>query len=170
MVLVMVMLMMAMLAMLGSAAAVRTSMDLREAGAERFARASYRVSEAGTMSVLSIATQMQGGFSGFVLAKPDNTLSMTDVGDSVLDLDLKTGSFGREFAVVGAPTFATVVRDSDAAAVPGYDAGRYCFRTYQMLTTAQLGSAAPENQLQAFSFGESKLQSSMTVGPVPCGQ
>ncbi len=169
MVLIMALLMIGMLAMLGSAAALRTAMDLREGGAERVARASYRVSEAGTISVLSLATQMQAGFGDYVNAKSNKTLTLTDVGDSVLNLAAKDGSFGSELAAVGGVTFDTAVQGSDAAAsIPGYDAGRFCFRTYQMVTTAKLGAVSPKNLQEALASGQSQLQSSMTVGPVPC--
>ncbi|MBM4342217.1 MAG: hypothetical protein FJ100_02435 [Deltaproteobacteria bacterium] len=169
MVLIMALLMIGMLAMFGSAAALRTAMDLREGGAERVARASYRVSEAGTISVLSLATQMQAGFGDYVNAKTNKTLTLTDVGDTVLNLAAKDGSFGAELAAVGNVTFDTAVQGSDAAAaVPGYDAGRYCFRTYQMVTTAKLGAASPKNLQESLAAGQSQLQSSMTVGPVPC--
>ncbi len=171
MVLIMVLLMITMLAMLGSAAALRTAMDLREGGAERIARASYRVSEAGTVSVLSLASQMQAGFSDFVNGKTNKTLSLVDVGDTVLNMAAKDGSFGLELAAVGGATFDTAIGDSDAAAaVPGYDAGRFCFRTYNMITTAKLGAVSPSSLQQILATGQARLQSSMTVGPVPCGQ
>lgn len=171
MILIMVLLLMTMLAMLGSAAALRTAMDLREGGAERIARASYRVSEAGTVSVLSLASQMQAGFSDFVNGKTNKTLSIIDVGDTVIDMTAKSGSFGLELAAVGGATFDTAITDSDAAAsVPGYDAGRFCFRTYNMVTTARLGPTSPTSLQQSLSTGQTRLQSAMTVGPVPCGQ
>ncbi|MSQ83198.1 MAG: hypothetical protein EXR77_09855 [Myxococcales bacterium] len=171
MVLIMALLMIGMLAMLGSAAALRTAMDLREGGAERTARAAYRISEAGTVSVLSLATQMQAGFGDYVNSKSNSTLTLADVGDSVLNLSSTDGSFGMEMAAVGGISFETAVQNADAAtAVPGYDAARYCFRTYQMVTTSRLGSATPKNLVESLATGQTQLQSSMTVGPVPCAQ
>lgn len=171
MVLIMTLLMLTMLAMLGSAAALRTAMDLREGGAERIARASYRVSEAGTISVLSLATQMQASFSDYVNSKTGNTLTLSDVGDTIINMSTSDGSFGMEMAAVGGITFDTLVASADAsAAVPGYDSARYCFRTYQMVTTAKLGSAAPKTIQETLASGQARLQSSMTVGPVPCAE
>lgn len=170
MVMVMMMLMMGLLSLLGSAAALRTAMDIREGGAERLTRASYRVSEAGALSVLSLAAQMQGGFADYVAAKVNKTLTMADVGDGVLALTDKDNSFGNELKVINTVGFATQVEDSDSVSAAGYDLGRYCFRTFRMVTTSQLGSAQPKSVKDMMVSGQTKLQASMTVGPMPCGQ
>jgi hypothetical protein len=170
MVMMMVLLMLGVLSLLASAAAVRTAMDLREGGAERLTRASYRLGEAGTLGVLTLASQMQGGFSDYIAAKTDKSLSMSDMGDGLLALTGTDNSFGRELGGIGAVGFTTLVQDSDAASAAGYDVGRYCFRTYRMITTSQLGSLAPTSVQQAMVSGQTRLQATMTVGPVPCGQ
>lgn len=170
MVMMMVMLMLGLLSLLTSAAAVRTAMDMREGGAERLTRASYRLGEAGTLGVLTLASQMQGGFADYIAAKTNKTLSMADMGDSLLTLTGSDNSFGHELSGIGTVGFTTLVQDSDAASAAGYDVGRYCFRTYRMITTSQLGSAAPANVQEAMVSGQTRLQATMTVGPVPCGQ
>jgi hypothetical protein len=169
MVLVMVVLMIGVLTLLGSAAALRTAMDMREGGAERLARASYRVAEAGTLGVVSLASQMQGGFSDYLSGKNEPKLGMQDVGSATLGLSDADHSFGRELKAVGTVDFETTVADSDSASAAGYDVGRYCFRTYRMVTTSRLGHSQPANLQQAMVSGQSRLQTSMTVGPIPCG-
>lgn len=170
MVMMMVMLMLGLLSLLASAAAMRTAMDIREGSAERLTRASYRLGEAGTLGVLTLASQMQGGFSDYISAKTNKTLTMQDMGDGLLALSGNDLSFGRELKGMGSVGFTTLVQDSDAASAAGYDMGRYCFRTYRMITTSQLGSAAPKNLQEAMVSGQTRLQATMTVGPVPCGQ
>ncbi len=170
MVMMMVMLMLGLLSLLASAAAMRTAMDIREGNAERLTRASYRLGEAGTLGVLTLASQMQGGFSDYIGAKANKTLTMQDMGDGLLALSGTDLSFGRELKGFASVGFTTLVQDSDAASAAGYDVGRYCFRTYRMITTSQLGSAAPKNLQEAMVSGQTRLQATMTVGPVPCGQ
>lgn len=168
-VMVVVLAMMGILTLLASAAALRTSMDMREGGAERLGRAAYRVSETGTYAVVSLASQMQGGFGDYVAAKTDSKLSMIDVGDEILALTGKDQSFGRELAAVGAVDFSTQVGQADSASTPGYEAGRYCFRTYRMITTSRIGAANPANLRESMVAGQTRLAASMTLGPVPCG-
>lgn len=168
-VMVVVLAMMGILTLLASAAALRTSMDMREGGAERLGRAAYRVSETGTYAVVSLASQMQGGFGDYVAAKTDGKLSMIDVGDEILALTGKDQSFGRELAAVGAVDFSTQVGQADSASTPGYEAGRYCFRTYRMITTSRIGAANPANLRESMVAGQTRLAASMTLGPVPCG-
>lgn len=168
-VMVVVLAMMGILTLLASAAALRTSMDMREGGAERLGRAAFRVSETGTYAVVSLASQMQGGFGDYVAAKTDGKLSMIDVGDEILALTGKDQSFGRELAAVGAVDFSTQVGQADSASTPGYEAGRYCFRTYRMITTSRIGAANPANLRESMVAGQTRLAASMTLGPVPCG-
>ena len=168
-VMVVVLAMMSILTLLASAAALRTSMDMREGGAERLGRAAFRVSETGTYAVVSLASQMQGGFGDYVAAKTDGKLSMIDVGDEILALTGKDQSFGRELAAVGAVDFSTQVGQADSASTPGYEAGRYCFRTYRMITTSRIGAANPANLRESMVAGQTRLAASMTLGPVPCG-
>jgi hypothetical protein len=168
-VMVVVLAMMGILTLLASAAALRTSMDMREGGAERLERAAFRVSETGTYAVVSLASQMQGGFGDYVAAKTDGKLSMIDVGDEILALTGKDQSFGRELAAVGAVDFSTQVGQADSASTPGYEAGRYCFRTYRMITTSRIGAANPANLRESMVAGQTRLAASMTLGPVPCG-
>lgn len=168
-VMVVVLAMMSILTLLASAAALRTSMDMREGGAERLGRAAFRVSETGTYAVVSLASQMQGGFGDYVAAKTDGKLSMIDVGDEILALTGKDQSFGRELAAVGAVDFSTQVGQADSASTPGYEAGRYCFRTYRIITTSRIGAANPANLRESMVAGQTRLAASMTLGPVPCG-
>lgn len=168
-VMVVVLAMMGILTLLASAAALRTSMDMREGGAERLGRAAFRVSEAGTYAVVSLAAQMQGGFGDYVAGKTGGKLSMVDVGDEVLALTGKDQSFGKELAAVGAVDFSTLVGQADSASTPGYEAGRYCFRTYRMVTTSRIGATNPANLRESMVAGQTRLAATMTLGPMPCG-
>ena len=168
-VMVVVLAMLGILTLLTSAAALRTSMDMREGGAERLGRAAFRVSETGTYAVVALAAQMQGGFGDFVAAKTDGKLSMVDVGDEILALSGKDQSFGHELSAVGAVDFTTQVGQADTASTPGYESGRYCFRTYRMITTSRIGAANPASLRESMVAGQTRLAASMTLGPVPCG-
>lgn len=172
MVLMAVLVMVGVLAIFGSAAALRTSMDLREGSASRLARAAYRVSETGTMASVSLAAQMQAGFADYVAAKNARTLSMTDMGANLLATAKDDNSFGSELTSVGGMDFSTVVEEADAAAnVPGYDAGRFCFRTFRMTTTSRVGpgQTSTQNVRDKMLTGETAMVATMTVGPAPCG-
>lgn len=170
MVLMMTLLMVALLSVMGAAAVLRSSTALKDGGAQRIERAAYRLSEAGTMASVALAAQMQGGFQTYV-AEKGGKLSMVDMGDGMLDLDLKLGSFGSAFAAVGNIGFATEVDDPDlSSSVPGYDAGRFCFKSYRMVTTSQIGSADPQTQQEMMVTGQAAIAAQMTVGPVVCGQ
>ena len=112
---------------------------------------------------------MQLGFGDYVTAR-GGQLTLADVGAATIDLTAPDGSFGREFATLSPINFTTVVSESEmSAAVPGYDAARYCFKTYKMVTTSQIGQAVPVNLLQIEQSGQQAIQSFVTVGPVLCG-
>lgn len=169
MVLIMTMLMLTMLSMLGSAAVMRTAMDLREGGAQRIELAAMQLSEAGTIASVGLAAQMQAGFEDYVAAK-NYQLTMADMGATMLNLD-KGGSFGTELAALGQASFLTKVDPPDmSSAVPGYDAGQYCFKTYRMTTTSQLGTSTPGTLSEVMLSGQQAIVAQVTVGPMVCGQ
>jgi len=169
-VLMAVLVMVGVLAVFGAAASLRTSMDLREGSASRISRAAYRVSETGTMASASLAAQMQAGFADYVAAKNAKTLTMTDMGANLLATAKDDNSFGTELNALGGMDFRTVVEEADAATnVPGYDAGRFCFRTFRMTTTSRIGAATPQTVRDKLLTGETAMVATMTVGPAPCG-
>lgn len=170
MILVSVMVFLSLVTVLCSAAVVRTSNDIREGGAQRISQAALRLSEAGAMGSVALAAQLQLGFGDYIAAR-GGVLTLADVGAATIDVSAPDGSFGREFATITPITFSTTVSQSDmSAAVPGYDAARYCFKTFKMVTTSQIGSSAPTGLLQVQQAGEQAIQSYLTVGPVLCGQ
>ena len=169
MILVTTLVFLSLVTVLCSAAIVRTSNDIREGGAQRISQAALRLSEAGAMGTVALASQMQLGFGDYVAAR-NNILTMADVGASTIDTTAPDGSFGREFAAISPIGFSTLVSESDmSAAVPGYDAARYCFKTYRMVTTSQIGQATPTTLLQIEQSGQQAIQTYLTVGPVLCG-
>lgn len=170
MVLVMTMLMVSVLSLLASGAVLRTATNLRDGGAQRVNLAAYRVSEAGTYASVALASQMQAGFREYVAnTNPPGVLTMADMGGSVLDFTA-TGSFGRELSEIGSPNFRSVVTTTDqSTAVPGYDAARYCFTTFRIETTAQIGVTNPTTQQQAAVSGQSAIAAHVSVGPSLCG-
>jgi hypothetical protein len=168
MVLVMTMLMMAILSALGNAASVRTSTDLRETGAYRIERAAYRVSETGTFASVAVAQKMQGFFGAYVTGR-NNKLSQLDMGDQYLDHTVD-GSFGAELDSVGAPTFSTEVGvPRIASGIPGFEAGKYCFQTYDLTTYSRIGVEDAAEVVDQMRSGEAGIGATVTVGPVPCG-
>ncbi len=169
MILVTTLVFLSLMTVLCSAAIVRTSNDIREGGAQRISQAALRLSEAGAMGTVALAAQMQVGFGDYVAAR-GYVLTMADVGVATVDTTAPDGSFGREFATISPISFSTLVTESDmSSAVPGYDAARYCFKTYKMVTTSQIGQATPTNLLQIEQSGQQAIQSYLTVGPVLCG-
>ena len=170
MVLIMTMLMISLLSLLASGAVLRAATNLREGGAQRVNLASYRVSEVGTYAAVALASQMQAGFREYLAnTNPPGVLTMADMGGTVLDLT-ETGSFGRELREIGNPNFQSVVTATDqSTAVPGYDAARYCFTTFRIETTAQIGVVNPTTQQQAAVSGQSAIAAHVTVGPALCG-
>lgn len=169
MILVTTLVLLSLITVLCSAAIVRTSNDIREGGAQRISQAALRLSEAGAMGTVALAAQMQVGFGDYVAAR-NNLLTMADVGVATIDITTPNGSFGREFATTSPISFSTLVTESEmSSAVPGYDAARYCFKTYRMITTSQIGQATPTNLLQIEQSGQQAIQSYLTVGPVLCG-
>ena len=169
MVLVTTMLMLSLITVLCSAAILRTSSDIREGSAQRISQAALRLSEAGAMGAVALASQMQLGFGEYVDAR-GGVLTLADMGAATVDTSSPDGSFGREFATISPVTFRTTVTENEmSSAVPGYDAARYCFRTFRMVTTAQIGTASPTTAAQVEHSGEQAIQSYLTVGPVLCG-
>lgn len=169
MVLVITMLMMALLTVLASAAVMRTSLDLREGSAQRIEAAAYQVSESGTLGAVGLAATMQGGLVDYVGEKANSTLTSADMGSGLLQLTGVDGSFGTELAAIGKVDFATKVSPPDlSAAVPGYDASRYCFQTYHMVTTSQIGAVKAAGAAEAALQGQAAIATEVTVGPVVC--
>ena len=181
MVLVMTLLMLSMLAVLGSAAVMRSAMNLRDGGALRVERAAYRLSEAGALASVMLASQMQGGFAEYAKQKPEG-LTMADMGDGMLSLKGSDSSFGSEFMAVGNVGFIAKVGEPElSSSVPGYDAGRYCFESYRIVTTSSVGTVAnapslkapidkADAALAARVSGEAAIATQMMIGPVVCGQ
>lgn len=168
MVLIMSMTMVTVLSGLGSAAVVRTSSDIKEAGAYRIERAVYRLSESGTMAAVALAGELQSNFEQYVSTR-SNKLTISDTGSELLDLTEK-GSYGRQIKNLGVANYNTEVKPPElSTAVPGYDASKYCFRTFQMITTAQFGDGTSTDQRDMALAGEAGLQAFITVGPTRCG-
>ncbi|GEM_PF-2828267 len=168
MVLIMTMTMVTILTGLGSAAVVRTSADIREGGAYRIERAVFRLSESGTMAAVTMAGEMQARFETYI-ANRSNKLSITDTGKDLLDLGEK-GSYGREIKALGTALYNTEVAPPElSTAVPGYDASKYCFRTFQLVTKAHFGDSTSTAQRDIAKIGEAGLQAFITVGPTRCG-
>lgn len=167
MVMVTTLLMMTVLALLGSAATNATSTQLRENGATRLEHITFRVGEAGTMSAVALAAQLQSRFEGYVQNR-NYKLDITDVG-SLFNYKSK-GSFGRELDTLAVPNFTVEVSPPTVAyGVAGYDASRYCFRSYTMKTYAQVGDPASAKAAERTASGRIGFQAGVTVGPVRCG-
>ncbi len=167
MVMVTTLLMMTVLALLGSAATNATSTQLRENGATRLEHVAFRVGEAGTMSAVALASQLQSRFEGYVQNR-NYKLDITDVG-TLFDYKSK-GSFGRELDTLAVPNFRVEVsQPSIAYGVTGYDASRYCFRSYQMKTFAQVGDPKSAKAAERAASGQVGFQAGVIVGPVRCG-
>lgn len=171
MVLIMTMLMITVLTALASAAVVHTSSKLHEGSAYRLERAAYRIAEAGTMGAIALASQMPGGFETLA-SQAGGKLSMAHIGAGMLDLDPKSvdNSFGRELKALTGTGFSVEVSPPDiATAVAGYDASRFCFRSYRMRTTATIGVVDAKTPEEASSpSAEAALAAQLVVGPVPC--
>lgn len=171
MVLIITMLMLTILTILGSAAVMRTSLDLREGGAQRIETAAYQLSEAGAMASVALAAQMQGGFAEYMAGKNASTLTVADMGTGMLQLTGTDGSFGNELIAAGTVDFATKVYPPDlSAAAPGYDANRYCFQAYRLVTTSQVGNTVATSLADVALAGQAAISAQVTVGPIPCGQ
>jgi len=171
MVLVMTMLMTTTLAVLGSAAATSTASQLRESSATRLEHHAFRVGEAGTMATVALAAQMQSRFEDYVVGR-NYKLGLADTPDlyDYKNLNKGGGSFGRELDSLATPTFDVAVSAPRIAyGVAGYDAARYCFRSYALRTQAQVGEPASANPAKAAQSGQVSFQATVTVGPVPCG-
>lgn len=182
MVLIMTLLMITILTTLGSAAVMHTATELREGGGYRLERDVYRISEAGTVALITMAGQMQGAFEGYIAVGPNfspdtgyATFDRHTVGP-VLELDAgsKTPSFGKEllgFAAIDPINFEVhVFQPEISTSVPGYDASRFCFRNFRFETTAIIGSATPASQAEATRpGGEAAIVAQVMVGPTPCG-
>ena len=168
-VLVMTMLMITLLTLLGSAAIVQTSNDLRDSGAHRVERAVFRIAEAGTMGGVGLAGQMNAKFDDFASSK-SGQITEDDFSGGLLDLG-KTGlgSFGRELNSLGTARFTIKVGDPElSTSVVGYQAGKYCFQSYRMVTVGHIGDADSKNERERASSGESGLVAQVVVGPVLC--
>jgi hypothetical protein len=169
MILMMTLLMLTILAVLGSGAVMRTSLDLREGGAQRIETAAYQLSEAGTLASVGLAAQMQGGFADFAAGKAGSTLTINDMGAGMLQLTGTDGSFGQELASVGGVDFSAKVYPPDlSGAASGYDAGRYCFQTYRVVTTSQIGTVKATTLREVPLQGQTALAAQVTVGPILC--
>ena len=167
MVLIMTMLMTTVLALLGSAATMSTASQLRESSATRLEHTAVRVGEAGTMATIALAAQLQSQFEGYVAGR-NYQLDLTDARN--LYNFKSQGSFGRELDTLAVPNFKVqVAQPKIAYGVPGYDAARYCFRSYGMKTTASVGDPKSKSAAVAAQSGQVGFQANVIVGPVPCG-
>ncbi len=167
MVLVMTMLMTTILALLGSAATTSTASQLRESSATRLEHIALRVGEAATMASVSLAGQMQSQFEEYVAGR-GYKLQLSDT-PGLYDYKSQ-GSFGRELDTLAVPTFSVDVSQPRVAyGAAGYDAARYCFRSYAMRTTASVGEPKSSDPAKAGQSGQIGFQATVTVGPVPCG-
>lgn len=167
MVLIMTMLMTTVLALLGSAATMSTASQLRESSATRLEHTAMRVGEAGTMATIALAAQLQSQFETYVVGR-NYQLDLTDAPD--LYNWKSKGSFGLEQDTNAAPNFKVqVAQPKIAYGVAGYDAARYCFRSYGMKTTASIGDPKSKSAAVAAQSGQVGFQANVIVGPVPCG-
>jgi len=178
MVLIMSLLMVAILTTLGSAAVVHTAADLRESGGYRLERNVYRISEAGAVSMIGMAAQMQGSFENFVYTSGYNSdgyaqFELANTGPVLaVGAGEKDPSFGLELKrFAGSINYKIrVYRPEVSSAVAGYDASRFCFRNYRMLTTAVVGKDYPADAYEAASpGGEAAIATQVVVGPSACG-
>lgn len=167
MVLVTTLMMMTVLALLGSAATTATSTQLRENGATRLEHLTFRVGESAAMASVALAAQLQGGFEDYVVNR-NYKFDMTDMGPL---FELKSGgSFGRELDAIAWPTIDVQISPPTIAyGVEGYDAARYCFRSYTMKTYAKVGDPDSQKAAEKANSGRIGFQAGVTVGPVPCG-
>ncbi len=167
MVLVMTMLMTTILALLGSAATTSTASQLRESSATRLEHVALRVGEAATMASVSLAGQMQSQFEEYISGR-GYKLQLSDT-PGLYDYKSQ-GSFGRELDTLAVPNFTVDVSQPRVAyGAAGYDAARYCFRSYAMRTTASVGEPKSTDPAKAAQSGQIGFQATVTVGPVPCG-
>lgn len=168
MVLIMTMTMTTVLAGLGSAAATRTSSDIRESGAYRIERATFRLSEAGTMAAVALAGELQSKLEQYAATR-SNKLTINDMGSELLDLGAH-GSYGREINALGVANYTTEIPPPElSTAAVGYDAAKYCFRAFKLTTRASFGDADSDDKRDQALAGESGLQAFVVVGPQPCG-
>ncbi len=169
MVLIMTMLMMTMLTLLGSAAVMQTTNDIRDAGAHRVERAVFRIAEAATMGAVGMAGTMGSRFDDYAAGK-SNTITQDDFGDTLLDLgQAGTGSFGRELNSMGKPGFTITVEPPQlSTAVAGYESGKYCFQSYRMVTRGRIGDPAAKTERERALAGEAGLAAQVVIGPVRC--
>ncbi len=168
MVLIMSMTMIMILAGLGSAAVVNTAADIREAGAYRIERATYRLSESGTMAAVALAGELQSNLEAYAAARAGK-LTISDTGSDLLDLTDK-GSYGREIKYLGVANYVTEVAPPEiATGVAGYDASQFCFRTFKLTTRAQFGDPKSTDHREQALAGDAGLQAFVVVGPQRCG-
>lgn len=167
MVLVMTMMMTTVLALLGSAATMSTASQLRESSATRLEHTAVRIGEAGTMATIALAAQLQSQFESYVVGRN----YQLDISDTPNLYNFKSkGSFGVEQDTNAVPNFQVkVAQPKIAYGVAGYDAARYCFRSYALKTTASVGDPKSKSAAVAAQSGQIGFQANVIVGPVPCG-
>ncbi len=169
MILIVTLLMLTILTVLGSGAVMRTAANLREGSAQRLTVAAFQLSEAGTIASVGLAAEMQGGFATYAAGKAGNTLSIDDLGSGMLQLQGPDGSFGQELAAIGAVDFGTKVYAPDlTSASAGFDADRFCFHTYRLVTTAQIGQDKATKAADVALDGQQAIAAQVTVGPLQC--
>lgn len=165
----MTMLMITLLTLLGSAAIVQTSSDIRDSGAHRVERVVYRIAEAATMGSVGLAGQMNAKFDDLTASK-SGVLTEDDFAGSLLDLNQTGfGSFGRELNNLGAAKFTIQVSPPElSSSVAGYQAGKYCFQSYRMAAVGHIGNADSKDERERAAAGESGLVAQVVVGPSLC--
>jgi hypothetical protein len=167
MVMVMTMLMMTVLTLLGSAATNATSTQLRENSGTRLEHLAYHVGEAGTMAAVTLAGKIQSGFENYVQNRGQK-LDLTDMG-GLYNFGTDS-SFGHELDALAVPTFEVNVSAPKVAyGVPGYDASRYCFRSYKMTTYGNVGNPSSSKGAEKAQSARMGFQAAVVVGPVVCG-
>lgn len=168
-VLVMTMLMITLLTLLGSAAVMQTSSDIKDSGAHRVERVVYRISEAATMGAVGLAGRMGAKFDDFSTSK-NGKLSDDDFGGGLLNLsNVGQSSFGRELSNLGKANFTIKVSAPElSTAVAGYQSGKYCFHSYRMVTLGHVGDADSKDERERGTAGESGLAAQVVVGPTLC--
>ena len=168
-VLVMTMLMITLLTLLGSAAIMQTTSDIKDSGSHRVERAVSRITEAATMGAVGLAGRMGAKFDDYARAK-NGKLSDDDFGGTLLNLSA-TGqsSFGRELTNLGKASFSIEIGAPElSSSVAGYQSGKYCFQSYRVVTLGHIGDADAKDERERGTAGESGLAAQVVVGPALC--
>lgn len=121
------------------------------------------------MGAVGLAGQMNTKFDDFSNAK-NGVITEVDFAGTLLDLK-KTGlgSFGRELNSMGKGGFTITIGQPElSTSVPGYQAGKYCFQSYRMVTIGHIGDTKSKEARERASAGETGLAAQVVVGPGLC--